>query len=81
MPNHKNKKAKGEKSVASEGGRTGKVKQEFTTLVDTVDKRITELEEKEARWAALEASMEEHASKVSDKITLDIGMLQYAFLL
>jgi hypothetical protein len=59
----------------SEGGGMGKVKQEFNSLVDTVEKRIKELEEKETHWAALEASMEEHASKVSDKITLDIGKL------
>lgn len=51
----------------------GKVKREFTSLVDQVEKRIEELEEKERHWAVLEKSMEEHAALAAEKITLDIG--------
>eukprot|EP00026_Physarum_polycephalum_P012190 Phypoly_transcript_12469.p1 GENE.Phypoly_transcript_12469~~Phypoly_transcript_12469.p1 ORF type:complete len:326 (+),score=33.49 Phypoly_transcript_12469:114-1091(+) len=50
-----------------------KVKQDFTNLVDSVEKRIKELESMERHWSALEASMEQHASMAADQITLNVG--------
>jgi alkylhydroperoxidase/carboxymuconolactone decarboxylase family protein YurZ len=70
--NNNNNNSKKNKNVPEET-KMGKVKQDFSNLVDTVEKRIKELDEKERHWATLAASMEEHASKVADKVTLDIG--------
>jgi hypothetical protein len=66
--------------METEEERTGTVKQECVNLVDTVEERMMELEEKERHWAALEASMEEHASNAAQKITLDIGTCSFPFL-
>jgi hypothetical protein len=57
----------------SSADRAAKVKNDFSSLVDIMEKRIKELDEKERHWAMLEARMDEHAAKAADKITLDIG--------
>jgi len=61
-----------------EGKMGNKVKKDFATLVNTMESRIKELEEKENHWAMLETMMEEHASKTLEKITLDIGGQKFA---
>ena len=76
--NGKNKEINDQCKDSSNAGKESeiqKVKQDFSTLVNKVEERIKELEEKETHWAALEVIMEEHASKAAHKITLDIGML------
>jgi hypothetical protein len=75
-----NNSKKKDKNV-SEQGKMETVKETFSSLVDTVEKRIKELEEKERHWATLEASMEEHASHATEKITLDIGTIPLPSLL
>jgi len=62
----------------NEGGRMDKVKQDFNAVINTVEKRMKELEEKESHWAMLEASMDEHIAKVAEKVTLDVGGQKFA---
>ena len=50
-----------------------KVKLDFASVVDVMEMRIKDLEERERDWALLEAIMKENAAKVTEKITLDVG--------
>jgi hypothetical protein len=55
MTTHSNKTEVDKNRESEEGRMMGKVKEDFIALADSVDKKIKQLEEKEARWAQLEA--------------------------
>jgi ABC-type Fe3+-citrate transport system substrate-binding protein len=50
-----------------------KALEEFLETSDSIEKRLTMLEEKEKKWKELEKMMEENAAKAKQKIKLDIG--------
>lgn len=51
------------------------IQQSFNTVVESMQTRLKELEEREKWWKAIQETMDKHAATAANKITLDIGMI------